>query len=356
MSICFSHITALSVWRAARASLLPAPSISHAAVPEKVAAREVRALRDSSLSTVVALDRPHLIVASQNGKTSRLSVACHCSFSSKVPPRLFGITPDVCVVSIEDAFAQVSLRASVESLMLLAFELCGTYSLLSDGSFVAARPLTSVRRLASRVEALAPFPGSVKAATALRYAFDGAASPAEAKLAMLLCLRQTLGGYGFPAPRMNWRVDVTGDARKLTPRKYFVLDLFWADAMLDVEYDSNAFHRSPGALASNAERRNTLQAMGYTVITVTSDQMASPDLFDDAARAIAKALHIRVRHSCERWPRKRYDLRRRIEDPENLLLQVLSNNSAPEAARTSRLKATRLNGAGSTKPDSGLTE
>ena len=62
--------------------------------------------------------------------------------------------------------------------------------------------------------------------------------------------------------------------------------------------------------------------MGYTVITVTSDQMASPDLFDDAARAIAKALHIRVRHSCERWPRKRYDLRRRIEDPENLLLQV----------------------------------
>ena len=212
------------------------------------------------------------------------------------------------------------MRASVESLLLLAFEFCGTYSLLPDGSFVAARPLTSVRRLANRVDALAPFPGSAKAATALRYAFDGAASPAEAKLAMLLCLRQTLGGYGFPAPRMNWRVDVTGDARKFTPCKFFVLDLFWPDAMLDVEYDSNAFHRSPGALASNAERRNALQAMGYTVITVTHDQMASPDLFDDAARAIAKALHIRVRHSSKRWPRMRYDLRRRIDDPGNLLL------------------------------------
>ena len=119
---------------------------------------------------------------------------------------------------------------------------------------------------------------------------------------------------------MNWRVDVTGDARKFTPCKFFVLDLFWPDAMLDVEYDSNAFHRSPGALASNAERRNALQAMGYTVITVTHDQMASPDLFDDAARAIAKALHIRVRHSSKRWPRMRYDLRRRIDNPGNLLL------------------------------------
>ena len=150
---------------------------------------------------------------------------------------------------------------------------------------------------------------------------------------------------------MNWRVDVTGDARKLTPRKYFVLDLFWADAMLDVEYDSNAFHRSPGALASNAERRNTLQAMGYTVITVTRDQMTSVDLFDDAARAIAKALHVRLRHSCKRWPRLRYGLRRRIEDPDNLLLQGLLKGSVSETA-----KASRLSGAGPAKPDSSPTE
>ena len=351
MSICLSHNTALSVWRAARASLLPAPSISYAAVPEKVVAREVRALRDSSLSTIVALERPHLMVASQDGKTSRCSVVCHCPIASMAPLRLFSINLDVCVVSVEDVFAQVSLRASVEALMLLAFELCGSYSLLPDGSFVAAQPLTSVKRLASRVGALAPFPGSAKAATALRYSFDGAASPAEAKLAMLLCLRQTLGGYGFPVPRMNCRVDVTGDARKLTPRKYFVLDLFWADAMLDVEYDSNAFHRSPGALASNAERRNTLQAMGYTVITVTRDQMTSVDLFDDAARAIAKALHVRLRHSCKRWPRLRYDLRRRIEDPENLLRQGLLKGSVSETA-----KASRLSGAGPAKPDSSPTE
>lgn len=83
-----------------------------------------------------------------------------------------------------------------------------------------------MRRLANRVDALAPFPGSIKPATALRYAFDGAASPAEAKLAMLLCLRQTLVGYGFLALRTNWRVDVTGDARKFTPYRFFVLDLF----------------------------------------------------------------------------------------------------------------------------------
>lgn len=102
----------------------------------KVAAREVMASRDSLLSTIVALGRLHLIVAFQNGKTSRFSVVCHCPFSSKAPSRLFGINCDVYVVSVEDAFAQVSMRAPVESLTLLAFELCDIYSLLPNGTLL----------------------------------------------------------------------------------------------------------------------------------------------------------------------------------------------------------------------------
>ena len=88
---------------------------------------------------------------------------------------------------------------------------------------------------------------------------------------------------------MNYRVDVVGEGRKCTPRKFFVLDLFWQSARLDVEYDSDAFHTSAAGISSDAERRNALQAMGFSVITVTNGQVSSADLLDDAVCAIARA-------------------------------------------------------------------
>ena len=163
------------------------------------------------------------------------------------------------------------------------------------------------------------YPGNAKAKKALGFSVDKSASPAESELVALLCAKQTLGGYGLPLPMMNYRVDVVGEGRKCTPRKFFVLDLFWQSARLDVEYDSDPFHTSAAGISSDAERRNALQAMGFSVITVTNGQVSSADLLDDAACAIARALGIRFRHSCKTWNRRRFAFRRNLRAARKLV-------------------------------------
>ena len=189
-----------------------------------------------------------------------------------------------------------------------------------DGSdFVSAKPVSSVASLLSFASSVESYPGNAKAKKALGFSVDKSASPAESELVALLCAKQTLGGCGLPLPMMNYRVDVIGEGRKCTPRKFFVLDLFWQSARLDVEYDSDAFHTSAAGISSDAERRNALQAMGFSVITVTNGQVSSADLLDDAACAIARALGIRFRHSCKTWNKRRFAFRRNLRAARKLV-------------------------------------
>lgn len=183
----------------------------------------------------------------------------------------------------------------------------------SKSDFVPSEPITSVDSLLAFTNSAAAFPGCARVRKALRYVLDRSASPAESRLVLLLCTKRSLGGYGLPLPQMNYRVDVVGEGRKCTSHKYFVLDLFWENARLDVEYDSDAFHASKAGIASDAERRNALVAMGYTVITVTNGQVSSADSLDDVAFAIAHALKVRIRRQDGTWNQKRYAFRRRID-------------------------------------------
>ena len=183
----------------------------------------------------------------------------------------------------------------------------------SKSGFVSSEPISSVDSLLAFANSAAAFPGCARARKALRYVLDRSASPAESRLVLLLCAKRSLGGYGLPLPRMNYRVDVVGEGRKCTPHKYFVLDLFWENARLDVEYDSDAFHASKAGIASDAERRNALVAMGYTVITVTNGQVSSANSLDGVAFAIARVLKVRIRRQDGTWNQKRYAFRRRID-------------------------------------------
>lgn len=190
-------------------------------------------------------------------------------------------------------------------------KITATYN--SKSGFVSSKPISSVDSLLAFANSAAAFPGCDRARKALRYVLNRSASPAESRLVLLLCAKRSMGGYGLPLPQMNYRVDVVGEGRKCTSRKYFVLDLFWESARLDVEYDSDAFHASKAGIASDAERRNALVAMGYTVITVTNGQVSSVNSLDDVAFAIAQALKVRIRRQNGTWNQKRYSFRRRVD-------------------------------------------
>lgn len=320
MSICLAHISALRYWRAVRCEFAPAPKPTRVSLPAKTNRSEIGALRavpwaQDTLGGVV-----HIAVSSQGGKRNRAGVVCHCPSGLKLRGEVMRIESGIFVLSPRATYLQLSSVLPLESLAMLAFELCGFYSMLPcDSSFASANPLTSVDAIESFARLNSGYAGCARGLKAIAFVADRSASPAESRLVALLCAKQTLGGYGLPMPEMNRRVDVVGEGRKCTPHRYFVLDLYWSDARLDVEYDSDAFHASSAGIASDAGRRNALQAMGYSVITVTNAQLSSPDSFDDVALGIARVLGVRVRHTCASWGRRRFLLRRGLLAAQKLL-------------------------------------
>ena len=323
MTICLAHISALQYWRAVRCGLRPKPRAARVALPAKTNRSEIASLLDEPWTSEVFLpfQQPiHIAISARNGKRNRPGVVCHDICDACFAGKAMRIDEKTFVLSPEALFLQLARSLSVEALALVACELCGLYSMKPDGSdFVSAKPVSNVASLLSFASSIVSYPGNAKAKKALGFSVDKSASPAESELVALLCAKQTLGGYGLPLPMMNYRVDVVGEGRKCTPRKFFVLDLFWQSARLDVEYDSDAFHTSAAGISSDAERRNALQAMGFSVITVTNGQVSSADLLDDAACAIARALGIRFRHSCKTWNKRRFAFRRNLRAARKLV-------------------------------------
>lgn len=212
-------------------------------------------------------------------------------------PRSFMRIEDGLYVSTpEMAFCEMASVLSLERLIALGFELCGTYRRAS--TFGLARydaiPLTSPGALASFIEKSPQFKGVKKARRALSYILAGSASPRESELAMLLCLPYSLGGYGLPHPTMNAEMPLPKNVAA-TGRSSLRCDLYWPAARLDVEYDSAEFHSAERLLANDSMRRIALESMDVTSVNLTAEHLRRASLFDEAAQGIARILGKRVR-------------------------------------------------------------
>lgn len=156
-------------------------------------------------------------------------------------------------------------------------------------------PLTTVDQLLAFVQGTPNAHGRAKALRVLSYLQNRSASPMESALYMLLCLPNSLGGYGIPAPQFNYRINIPQRFRKLADRSYCECDLCWPDANLCLEYDSELHHADLERRQSDARRRNTLLSMGCTVVTVTYDQVANGESLNRLARQTAKRVGKRLR-------------------------------------------------------------
>ena len=141
----------------------------------------------------------------------------------------------------------------------------------------------------------------------------------ETKLTMFLCLKRTMGGYGLPFPKLNFPIEPTSAARKAVHKQRYVLDLYWPKRKIDVEYDSDSYHASSEGIASDAQRRNALQLMGVTVITVTRGQLYNAASFDRTARTIATSIGVRLPKTSQRW----------ISQKQMLRYALLKNETKP---------------------------
>ena len=204
------------------------------------------------------------------------------------------ISEHVAVVCPELCFLQMAKRFSPGQLILAGYELCGTYAQVGPDSTLQERvPLTSVAAIRAFAAEL-PHTNTASALSALDFVLDGAASPTEAKTAMLLTLPTSRGGYGLPAPQLNPELPVTSEARRLYRRGKVRPDLYWPAAHFELEYDGGV-HEGETAHASDVARLGALAVMGVDVLALSAAQLYDAAAFHELAGVVASHLGRRLR-------------------------------------------------------------
>ena len=239
--------------------------------------------------------------------TAPLHAVTHSRTAALPSSSLVRIGSGYAAASPELAFVQMAKQLSFTRLVMLGFELCGTYSSFGqEETSYQAIPLTNVARISGFIEKSASFQGKQAVQRAIRHVIDGSASPRETQLAMMLSLSYRHGGYGFPAPKLNYAVDLP---KHLGARRRYVLDLYWPELKLDIEYDSNAFHAHEEKLLLDSRRRAALEAMGITSVNVASEQIRNSGAFNELAKQLAALANHRLRYKDPDFTRAHLQLR-----------------------------------------------
>ena len=265
-----------------------------------------------------------VLVFNEEERRRSKSVKCH-AWKIALPAGSFCRARGEFVSSPEFTFLQMASELSIEQLVALGCELCGSYVLLPkhvvhpgslDEMPKRVSPLTNTARIAEFLEGVGKANGKAKAKRALQYVIDGSRSPMETMVYMLLCLPIKLGGYGLPKPEMNASIELDEEARAIAQRRHCEGDLCWPDARppFDIEYHGEV-HVGSEQMKSDVGRELGIEHMGWRVMTVTSPQVFDEGRFEvvavDAAAAIGKRLRpvafeatlerARLRHELHTW-------------------------------------------------------
>ena len=304
MKTYLSHYSALAYWRE------HFPLDSELGLPARATGSErCSSRRDDVIGSIpeefITSGRPvDVLVFSEEQRRRSKDVKCHV-WETALPSNSFYRARGEFVSSPEFTFLQMASELSIEKLIALGCELCGTYVLLPknvthpgalDEMPKRVCPLTNTARIAEFLESVGKVNGKAKAQRALKYVVDGSRSPMETMVYMLLCLPVKLGGYGLPKPEMNATIELDEEARAIARRRHCEGDLCWPNTRppLDIEYHGGV-HVGEAQMKSDVGRELGIEHMGWRVITVTSPQVFDETQFEIVATETAEAIGKRLR-------------------------------------------------------------
>ena len=176
-------------------------------------------------------------------------------------------------------------------------------------------PIVEIDELKRFVAATAGLRGNRNLSWAASCVMGVTASPLEVRAAMLLGLRASRGGRNFKDLRLNHRINLTADARRLSGKTHCIADIYLEAPEcrpLDIECQGGVVHDSTAAALSDSRRSLALQSMGIDVVPVTFDQLYDQRAFDALCAMLDKCLG---RRSAKRTPTsetKERELRRHL--------------------------------------------
>ena len=253
------------------------------------------ARRAAELRAVLELpeeSRLDVCIIDENDKRNGKALRSHkCRYAAPGDYLSLSAAEGVFIATPALTFLQLAETLTVPALVLLGLELCGT-CVSDDGRFIRSKPLTSKDALTQYVSDHSGERGAAKALEALRYIADNSASPRESQLVALLCLPRKWGGYGFPMPLLNERIDLTTQQQRVLRKNHLRCDLLWPGAQLAIEYDSNTFHAGATKINDDSLRRNVLRSAGITVIDITNTQLKKAEAFHETAIQVDHCLGV----------------------------------------------------------------
>ena len=102
--------------------------------------------------------------------------------------------------------------------------------------------------------------------------------------------------------------------RKTSSINTFRYDFYWPGSNLEVEYDSDAVHAASEKLFRDARRRNIIQALGVTSLSLTRGQVMHGAAFEEFIRELYSVQNIRYRIPTAQHHVAQRELRARLFD------------------------------------------
>lgn len=274
-------------------------------------------MKDSFAATLNSMQSKNLDFFSNIARSDtalNLKFSASSTLSAKTQNQNF-TNRTYCLIPPEYLFLQMAETMNFLDLLLLGFELCGTYfsgqgiDAFANTSIASPRhkPFTRANKITRFLDSdvASQTNGITQATQASKFLLDNSYSPRESALALMLTLPRRLGGYALPRPLLNQRINIPRSSSQLIRNDHFKCDLLWPKEGLAIEYDSDLHHVGAQKIAKDASRRDALALLGIQVITVTNKQFASMNEMDKVAHAVAKTLGIRQRNE------KRYNYQTR---------------------------------------------
>ena len=289
-------------------------------------ARHISELDETAQRLLSHVEEPiHAYVADKSDGTVTKRLVTHM-LSGPIPNGAFlDIGHDICICTPQFAFMQMATTLDLLDAIAVGMELCGYYSRWRLEPNVMGNPYyfehTETQtctfnlpqalhqsQLKAFVERQAGHRGAVNSRAALRWVIDGAASPMETAVYLLLCLPKRLGGYGLPKPILNPKLTISnpGGVKERYP------DLYWSKGSIDVEYNSDSAHSGEWARYRDSKREVEFAVANVKVLPLTRHQLMDAEEFDSFAQGLRRMLGIRTRPFDHAWRYRRDELRRNL--------------------------------------------
>lgn len=327
MSICLCNLSADTVLELAAQNKLELTPAS----PDMLSFRsDLASVREALGELITKLPRPiELLVGNAKERRPSKEIACHTWRGSMPGSNFLQLDEGVYVSGPEFVLLQQASQLHQANLCQMLGRYLGTWTPAPDKErgMKERAPLTTLESLSRFVASTGRVMGKNNLKLAMAHTCDGAASAPEASFQLALCLPPELYGLGLPFPTMNFKVDLSSQAKKLYPHDSIRIDLCWRDARFGLEYQGEDHGKQ---LGEDYARWFAAREEDYELWFVAKEQLEDAKQMGHIGREVAKRIGLDT--SELHWPSEA-----ELQD----LLDILSGRVHPKPVSYNELRRRR---------------